>query len=191
MICPFCSANDDKVIDSRASEGGRVIRRRRECLRCGKRFTTYERVEQTARLMVIKKDGTRVPFNRENIYRGVASAIGKRPIPEDAKRTLVADIDDELHREYDREVPSTVIGDRVMAKLRALDDVAYIRFASEYQQFRSVEDLMDELQMLKDSPKDARNQQNLFGADGKAIDKHAAPSLPTNSTSNSNTGPHQ
>ena len=190
MICPFCSANDDKVIDSRASEGGRVIRRRRECLRCDKRFTTYERVEQTARLMVIKKDGTRVPFNRENIYRGVASAIGKRPIPEDAKRTLVADIDDELHREYDREVPSTVIGDRVMAKLRALDDVAYIRFASEYQQFRSVEDLMDELQMLKDSPKDARNQQNLFGADGKAIDKHAA-SLPTNSTSNSNTGPHQ
>ncbi len=166
MICPFCSANDDKVIDSRASEGGRVIRRRRECLRCDKRFTTYERVEQTARLMVIKKDGTRVPFNRENIYRGVASAIGKRPIPEDTKRTLVAEIDDELHREYDREVPSTVIGDRVMAKLRALDDVAYIRFASEYQQFRSVEDLMDELQLLKDSPKDARNQQNLFGADG-------------------------
>ena len=167
VICPFCSANDDKVIDSRASEGGRVIRRRRECLHCQKRFTTYERVEQTARLIVIKKDGTRVPFNSENIYRGVASACGKRPIPESVKRQMVEAIDEELHREFDREVPSTVIGDRVMLKLREVDQVAYIRFASEYQQFRSVDDLMEELKLLREAPKDVRNQQNLFSENSK------------------------
>src|SRR5690242_12426472 len=104
VICPYCSANDDKVIDSRSSEGGRVIRRRRQCLKCGKRFTTYERVEQTARLIVVKRDGTRVPFSRENILRGVQAACGKRNVSEELKERLVDEVEEELHREFDREV---------------------------------------------------------------------------------------
>src|SRR6478735_9049237 len=106
LICPYCNANDDKVIDSRSSEGGRVIRRRRQCLKCNKRFTTYERVEETARLIVIKRDGTRVPFSRENILRGVQAACGKRSVPEEVKERLVEEVEEELHREFDREVDS-------------------------------------------------------------------------------------
>src|SRR5262245_23043716 len=120
--CPFCNHNDDKVIDSRSSEGGRVVRRRRQCLKCDKRFTTYERVEHTARLVVIKRDQSRVPFNRENILRGVQAACGKRNIPEDVKEKLVEAVEEELHREYDREVESRIIGERVMSKLRAVDE---------------------------------------------------------------------
>jgi transcriptional repressor NrdR len=162
MICPFCSANDDKVIDSRASDAGHVIRRRRECLKCQRRFTTYERVEQTSRLIVIKKDGTHVPFNRENILRGVQAACGKRAIPEERKQALADQVEEELHREFDREVESRVVGERVMLKLRELDEVAFIRFASEYYQFRGVQDIMAELDKLAKRPKDVKDQQRLF-----------------------------
>jgi transcriptional repressor NrdR len=162
VICPYCNANDDKVIDSRSSEGGRVIRRRRQCLKCEKRFTTYERVEQTQRLMVIKRDGSRVPFSHENILRGVQAACGKRKIPEPAKERLVEEVEEELHREFDREVESTVIGLRVMAKLRNLDEVAYIRFASEYLKLSSAGELMAELNELKTRPRDVKEQQSLF-----------------------------
>ncbi|MFG0326004.1 MAG: transcriptional regulator NrdR [Phycisphaerales bacterium JB037] len=162
MICPSCNANDDKVIDSRASEGGRVIRRRRECLKCHKRFTTYERIEQASRLMVVKRDGSRVPFDREKILLGVSAACGKRPVPAADKQQLVDEVEEELQREFEREVDSAEIGRRVMHKLRNLDDVAYIRFASEHHQFRSVEDIMKELQSLSSRPRDARNQQDLF-----------------------------
>lgn len=162
MICPSCNANDDKVIDSRASEGGRVIRRRRECLKCHKRFTTYERIEQSSRLMVVKRDGSRVPFDREKILLGVSAACGKRPVPAADKERLVEEVEEELQREFEREVDSAEIGRRVMHKLRNLDDVAYIRFASEHHQFRSVEDIMKELQSLSSRPRDARNQQDLF-----------------------------
>ena len=140
MICPFCSQDDDKVIDSRASDAGRVVRRRRECLRCSKRFTTYERVEETARLMVVKRDGTHVPFNRENVMRGIAAACGKLPVAEEAKQKLVDTVEEELHREFDREVPSKVVGERVMAKLKELDPVAYVRFASVYRNFNEAKD---------------------------------------------------
>jgi transcriptional repressor NrdR len=129
MLCPFCNTDNDKVIDSRSSDAGKVIRRRRECLGCKRRFTTYERVEQTARLVVIKRDGTHAPFSRENILRGVTAACGKRPIPEADKERLADEIEEELHKEFDREVPSAVIGERVMLRLRDLDEVAYIRFA--------------------------------------------------------------
>jgi transcriptional repressor NrdR len=162
VICPYCSANDDKVIDSRASDGGRVVRRRRECLKCGKRFTTYERVEESARLMVIKRDGTRVPFNRENVLKGVSNACGKRPIPEEAKVQLVDEVEEELHREFEREVPSRVIGEKVMHGLKNLDEIAYIRFASEYHQFKDAGQLIGELQDLGKRVKDVKDQQKLF-----------------------------
>ena len=150
------------MIDSRASDGGKVIRRRRECVGCAKRFTTYERVEQTARLMVIKRDGTRVPFNRENVLRGVVAACGKRPVPEETKERIADEVEDELHRDYDREVESRIVGERVMQKLRDVDEVAYIRFASEYLKFRSVDDIMQQLEELNGRIKDAKNQQKLF-----------------------------
>src|SRR5262245_55441748 len=101
VICPYCGHNDDKVIDSRASDGGRVVRRRRECLKCEKRYTTYEKVEETARLMVVKRDGTRVPFNKENVLKGVLAACGKRPISDEAKRKLVDEVEEEIFREFD------------------------------------------------------------------------------------------
>ncbi len=162
MICPYCGVDNDKVIDSRASEAGRVIRRRRQCLGCHKRFTTYERVEEAARLIVIKKDGSRVPFNRENILRGVQAACGKRPIAEETKVRLVDEIEDELHKTFDREVESRAIGELVARKLRDLDEIAYVRFASEYYQFRNVGDIMKQLEELNARVKDVKDQQKLF-----------------------------
>lgn len=162
MICPFCQHNDDKVIDSRASDAGRVVRRRRECLACHKRFTTYERVEETARLMVIKKDGSRVPFSTENVLKGILAACGKRPIAEERKQQIVAEVEEELYREFDREVPSRIIGEKVMARLRNLDEVAYVRYASEYFQFQSMGEFERELKDLKDRPKEVKDQQKLF-----------------------------
>ncbi len=162
MICPFCSQDDDKVIDSRASDAGRVVRRRRECLRCSKRFTTYERVEETAKLMVVKRDGTHVPFNRENVMRGIAAACGKLPVPEDSKQRLVDVVEEELHREFDREVPSKVIGERVMGRLKDLDPVAYVRFASEYYKYKSISEFVEELRELDTRVKDVKDQQKLF-----------------------------
>ncbi|MDX2117433.1 MAG: transcriptional regulator NrdR [Planctomycetota bacterium] len=162
MLCPFCSKDNDKVIDSRASDAGKVIRRRRECIECGRRFTTYERVEQTTRLIVVKRDGTRVPFARENVLRGIQAACGKRPVPEDVKERLADEVEEELHRDFDREVDSRRIGERVMLKLRDVDEVAYIRFASEYYKFRSVEDIMQQLEQLNSRVKDVKEQQKLF-----------------------------
>jgi len=162
VICPFCGANDDKVIDSRASDAGKVIRRRRECIACQKRFTTYERVEETGRLVVVKRDGTRVPFSRENVFKGVLSACGKRPISDEAKRRVVDEVEEELHREFEREVPSHEIGQRVCARLRALDEVAYIRFASEHYRLNTAGELISELEDLASRPKEARDQQKLF-----------------------------
>jgi transcriptional repressor NrdR len=162
MVCPFCTADNDKVIDSRASEAGRVIRRRRQCLACHKRFTTYERVEETVRLTVIKKDDRREPFNRDKILRGVQAACGKRPVPEEAKIRLVDEVEDELHKKFDREVESRVIGDLVARKLRDLDEIAYVRFASEYYQFKNVGDILHQLEELSNRVKDVKDQQPLF-----------------------------
>lgn len=162
MNCPFCGANDDKVIDSRGSDGGRAIRRRRECLRCERRFTTYERVEAAERLVVVKRDGTRVPFNRENILRGVRAAVGKRAVAEEAKISLVDAVEEDLHRRFDREVPTVEIGRAVMDRLRGLDEVAYIRYASEYYRFADTGELLQELQELKSVPRDVKDQGRLF-----------------------------
>jgi transcriptional repressor NrdR len=162
VICPYCEVDNDKVIDSRASDGGRVIRRRRECLHCGKRFTTYERVEQTSRLMVVKRDGTHVPFDRQNVLKGIIAACGKRPIPEEVKLRIAEEIEEELVRDFEREVGSGVIGERVMRKLLEVDEVAFLRFASEYHQFQSVEDMRRQLDDLSTRPRDVKHQQNLF-----------------------------
>lgn len=165
MICPFCQTNDDKVIDSRGSEGGRVIRRRRECLHCRKRFTTYERIEETGRLMVIKRGGERDAFSREKILNGIRAACGKRPISEEAKIQIVDEIEDELHRMHDREVDSRTIGELVANKLHSIDDIAYVRFASEYYQFRNVGDILKQLEELNSRVRDVKDQQPLFTPD--------------------------
>ncbi len=162
MICPYCGIDNDKVIDSRASDGGLVIRRRRECVGCAKRFTTYERVEKTTRLAVVKKDGRREPFEQQKILSGVESACGKRPISEESKFALVQEVEEDVHREFDREVPSNEIGRRVAEKLRNLDHVAYIRYASEYYDFRTLEDFHKELAELAQRPLDVPNQARLF-----------------------------
>jgi transcriptional repressor NrdR len=163
VICPYCAADNDKVIDSRASDGGVVIRRRRECLECGKRFTTYERVEKTSRLAVVKKDGRRVPFDSQKIVASVQAACGKRPVSEEAKSLIAHEVEDEVHREFDREIPSAEIGRRVAQRLRAVDQIAYIRYASEYYDFRTLDDFTEELSVLKSRPIDLPNQQALFG----------------------------
>ena len=162
VICPYCSVDNDKVIDRRAWDSGASIRRRRECIGCGKRFTTYERVEKTARLVVVKRDGTRVPFDPERVLRGVQAACGKRPIPEEAKSTLLREVEEELHREFDREVESPEIGKRVAARLRQLDQIAYIRFASEHYEFRTLDEFSEELEVLRSRPRDLPNQTELF-----------------------------
>lgn len=162
MVCPFCGKSDDKVIDSRASDAGRVIRRRRECLACERRFTTYERVEELSRLMVVKRDGTRVAFSRDNILRGVTAACGKRPVSDDSKRKLIDGVEEQVHREFDREVHSAIIGNIVCEKLRDIDEVAYIRFASEYHRFKDLGEMEQELAELRGRVKDVKNQQKLF-----------------------------
>jgi transcriptional repressor NrdR len=162
VLCPACNIDNDKVIDSRSSDAGKVIRRRRECLGCGRRFTTYERVEQTARLLVVKRDGRRVGFDRENILRGIHAACGKRKIAEETLQKMVDSVEEELHKEFDREVESREVGERVMLRLRDIDEVAYIRFASEYYKFKSVDELKKQLELLDGRVKDVKDQQKLF-----------------------------
>ncbi len=162
MICPYCGEDNDKVIDSRASDGGLVVRRRRQCLTCDKRFTTYERVERAARLAVVKKDGTRVLFDLQNVLRGVQAACGKRPVSEETRLHIAQLVEEEVHREFDREVPSVEIGKRVVAKLREVDPIAYIRYASEYYDFRTLDEFSEELTDLKSRARNLPNQQKLF-----------------------------
>ena len=163
MQCPFCQASRDKVIDSRGAEGGRVIRRRRECLGCKKRFTTYERVEETVRLMVIKKDGGRVPYERQKIAGGLQKACYKRPISTESMDRLVAELEEDLFKHFDREVTSAYIGEAVSRRLRLLDKVAYVRFASVYRAFADVGEFLDEVQdVLEKAKHDTPGQQQLF-----------------------------
>ncbi|MBF0493679.1 MAG: transcriptional repressor NrdR [Candidatus Omnitrophica bacterium] len=145
MRCPFCTAVEDKVVDSRESAEGASIRRRRECLKCGKRFTTYEYIEE-APLMIIKRDGTRQRFDRERIKTGILKACEKRPVSVEKIDEIVDEIEREIQRKADREIKSTEIGNLVMEKLYTLDEVAYVRFASVYRRFKDVSHFMKELQ---------------------------------------------
>ncbi len=144
MKCPYCAALEDKVVDSRSSKTGDAIRRRRECLGCGKRFTTYEQLEEAAP-MVVKKDGRREPFERLKILGGLRKACEKRPISETTLEELVEDVHRELELRFDKEYPSHEIGELIMRKLYLLDEVAYVRFASVYRQFKDVKAFSDEL----------------------------------------------
>lgn len=144
MRCPFCKEDDDKVIDSRASSDGFAIRRRRECLACSRRFTTYERIEESP-LRVIKKDGGREPFERRKILLGLIKACEKRPIAIAALEAITERIENRVLEEYDSEVPVSYIGELVMQELKHVDQVAYVRFASVYREFKDINEFMDEL----------------------------------------------
>lgn len=147
MQCPFCKDNKDKVVDSREVNEGRVIRRRRECLQCHRRFTTYERIEEMPYL-VIKKDGRREQFDRLKLLGGILKACEKRPVEIDKIEAVVDDIVGTLYEVSEREIPATDIGEIVMDKLKTLDSVAYVRFASVYREFKDVDEFMQELQSL-------------------------------------------
>ncbi len=150
MKCPFCSYEESKVIDSRPTTDGDRIRRRRECLKCSKRFTTYEIVE-TMPIIVIKKDNTREVFSREKLMTGLLRACQKRPVSVDAIESLIDEIESELRNSLDREVKSEYIGELVMDKLKSLDEVAYVRFASVYRQFKDINTFLEELNKLLSS----------------------------------------
>ena len=147
MQCPFCKENKDKVVDSREINEGRLIRRRRECLECNRRFTTYERTEEIPYL-VIKKDGQREQFDRQKVLHGIVRACEKRPVQIDQIEAVVDDIVADIYEVSDREIPASVIGEVVMDKLKTLDSVAYVRFASVYREFKDVDEFMQELQTL-------------------------------------------
>ncbi|MDA8169975.1 MAG: transcriptional regulator NrdR [Nitrospiraceae bacterium] len=154
MKCPFCGHIEDKVIDSRTSREGDVIRRRRECLKCEKRFTSYERIEEVMPL-VVKKDGRREPFDRQKILHGLEKACEKRPVPMEQREEVVNAIERSILVMGAKEVPSSVVGEEVMNALRELDKVAYVRFASVYRQFKDINELMDEVKTLFESKRKA------------------------------------
>ena len=147
MKCPFCSFEESKVIDSRPTDEGEKIRRRRECLNCGKRFTTYEQIESLP-IMVIKKDSTREVFSREKLLNGMLHACQKRPVSIGELDAIIDDIEATIQNSLDREVTSEKIGELVMEKLKGVDEVAYVRFASVYRQFKDINTFMSELNKL-------------------------------------------
>lgn len=147
MKCRYCGNTDSKVIDSRPSEDGTSIRRRRECTKCGKRFTTFERIEENP-MMVVKRDGRREPMEREKIAAVIRKACGKRPISADVQNRMVDDIVREASNTLASEMPSSQVGELVMKYLRQVDEVAYVRFASVYREFKDTHTFMEELQKL-------------------------------------------
>ncbi|MBQ7295173.1 MAG: transcriptional regulator NrdR [Clostridia bacterium] len=147
MKCPFCGYEESKVIDSRPTDEGEKIRRRRECISCGKRFTTYEIIESVP-IVVVKKDKSRQAFDRVKLFNGMLRACEKRPVSIDQIEKVVTEIETDLQNSLDREVTSVHIGELVMEKLKELDEVAYVRFASVYRQFKDINTFMDELTKL-------------------------------------------
>ncbi len=148
MKCPYCANDENKVIDSRVSKDGYAIRRRRECLSCGKRFTTYESIEEVLP-MIVKKDGRRELFDRAKILSGIKKACEKRPVSIEVIETMVDKIEQTCQELQVKEIPSSVVGEQVMDALHHLDEVAYVRFASVYRQFRDVNEFLEELEDLK------------------------------------------
>jgi transcriptional repressor NrdR len=161
MRCPFCKEDRDKVIDSRSSDGGRIIRRRRQCLACRKRFTTYEKTSDSFKMYVIKKDDSRVPYDREKIIAGLQKACYKRPVSAEQIRQIADKVEEDIFRNFDKEVTSSFVGENVIRHLRDVDKVAYIRFASVYRDFKDAGDLINEVsQAIQQS--DAAGQPKLF-----------------------------
>ncbi len=147
MRCPFCKKDNDKVIDTRPSEDGSTIRRRRECLECNKRFTTHERLEEMP-IRVVKKNGRREPFDRNKIMNGITRAVEKRSISLEEVEKLVASIERQVLDQNDREIATRDIGEMVMARLRAMDEVAYVRFASVYREYAKLEEFVKEIRSI-------------------------------------------
>ena len=149
MKCPYCGHLEDKVVDSREGEDGETVRRRRECLQCTRRFTTYERSEKLP-LMVVKKDGRREPFDRQKLLAGLRKACEKRPVSMEQLDRFVDDLERDLVSAYEKEAASAAIGELVMERLHGLDEVAYVRFASVYRQFKDINQFMGELKGILD-----------------------------------------
>ena len=147
MKCPYCGEIDNKVIDSRPGKDGDAIRRRRECVVCGRRFTTYEHIEEMP-VMIIKKDGRREVFNSEKVRSGLKRACEKRNISINVLEQFIDDLEHDLKETGEKEIPSSIIGEKIMAKLHEIDDVAYVRFASVYREFKDVNDFVSELKSL-------------------------------------------
>lgn len=163
MQCPFCKAVDARVVDSRETEAGATIRRRRQCAGCGRRFTTYERPETAVKLMIVKKDGSRVPYDRDKVLAGLEKACYKRPVSEEQLEQLVNRLEETIFNRFDREVPSAFIGAEAARGLRGIDDVAYVRFASVYREFRDVGEFIEEARDVMSRPTvDDPDQKRLF-----------------------------
>ncbi len=152
MKCPFCTHLEDKVVDSREGKDGLVIRRRRECLKCNRRFTSYERIDEIP-FMVVKKDGRRLPFDRNKVLAGLRKACEKRPVSPAALEAIADEVEQTLQESPERELPARSIGEKVIERLRDLDKVAYVRFASVYRQFEDVDQFMKELKDLLEQRK--------------------------------------
>jgi len=159
--CPFCKEEQDKVIDSRSSDGGRIIRRRRQCLSCNKRFTTYEKTSESFRMYVIKKDSSRVPYDREKIIVGLQKACYKRSVSAEQIRQIADKVEEDIFKNFDKEVTSSFIGESVIKHLRDADKVAYIRFASVYRDFKDAGEFIDEITQAISQP-DVAGQPKLF-----------------------------
>ena len=147
MKCPYCGQTDNKVIDSRLSKDCTVIRRRRECIDCNRRFTTYEHIEEIP-VTIIKKDGRREVFNREKVRQGLKKACEKRDISVETIEDFIDELERDLKEIEDKEIPASVVGEKIMTKLKELDDIAYVRFASVYREFKDVNDFVEELKTL-------------------------------------------
>lgn len=161
MRCPFCKEDNDKVVDSRSSDAGRIIRRRRQCLDCGKRFTTYEKIGESFKLCVVKKDNSRVPYDRDKILGGLQKACYKRAVSAEQVQQIADRVEEEIFKNFDKEVSSSFVGESLMKHLRGVDKVAYIRFASVYRDFKDAGELIEEVsQVIQDS--DYSGQQKLF-----------------------------
>jgi transcriptional repressor NrdR len=167
MKCPFCKVDDDRVVDSRASSDGFAIRRRRECAACQRRYTTYERIEESP-LRVVKKDDRREPFDRRKILAGLIKACEKRPVSLDVLERVTETIEGRVLETFEREVPSTYIGQLVMDELKKVDQVAYVRFASVYREFKTIQEFMDELRPMLE---DRREGEALAPRRGRAKDE--------------------
>jgi transcriptional repressor NrdR len=177
MHCPFCEAEKErlKVIDSRTCDGGKAIRRRRSCLQCGKRFTTYEKIEQNIRLSVVKKDGRRMPWDQKKIYQGLERACFKRPVAQQDLQRIVDEVEEEIFKRYDREVPSGDVGRLVIVRLRRVDQVSYVRFASVYKQFKTLEELVEEAKAVIEARRlEDPSQGELFVTEDRASGNGAA-----------------
>jgi transcriptional repressor NrdR len=161
--CPFCKEDHDRVVDSRSSDAGRIIRRRRQCLACKKRFTTYEKIGESFKLYVVKKDNSRVPYNRDKIIAGLQKACYKRPVSAEQIQQIAEKVEENIFQNFDKEVSSDFIGESVIKNLSAVDKVAYIRFASVYRDFSDAGELIEEVsQVIAEAKPIEHKQLTLF-----------------------------